>query len=114
MPEDEVVYYDFDDPNQPFVPKDTSAQAIAAAGLFALAGVSVGRERGYYYDQGVKLLTPLFSKYLVLQNGDIRSRGLLRGACHFKSKDQGVDSEIVYGDYYIVEALMRYLSVATW
>jgi unsaturated chondroitin disaccharide hydrolase len=114
LPEDGVVFYDFDDPNHPFVPKDTSAQAIAAAGLFALSEVSVGTERRYYFDQGVKLLSPLFSSYLVLQNGDIRSRGLLREACHFKAENQGVDSEIVYGDYYMIEALMRYLSITAW
>jgi len=31
-----------------------------------------------------------------------------------KAEDQGVDSEIVYGDYYMIEALMRYLSVTAW
>jgi unsaturated chondroitin disaccharide hydrolase len=111
LPEDGVVFYDFDDPNLPLVPKDTSAQAIAASGLFALAEVTVGTESRYYFDQGAELLSPLFSRYLVVQNGDIRSRGLLKGACHFKAEDQGVDSEIVYGDYYMIEALMRYLSV---
>jgi len=114
LPEDGVVFYDFDDPDLPSAPKDTSAQAIAAAGLFALAEVSAGTDRGTYYDWGVKLLGPLFTRYLVVQNGAIRSRGLLREACHFKSRDQGVGSEIVYGDYYILEALMRYLSVFTW
>jgi unsaturated chondroitin disaccharide hydrolase len=112
LPEDGVVFYDFDDPNHPLVPKDTSAQAIAAAGLFALAEVAVGTEQRYYFNQGVELLNPLFSKYLVVQN--IRSRGFLRGACHFKARDQGVDTEIVYGDYYMMEALMRYLSITAW
>jgi unsaturated chondroitin disaccharide hydrolase len=114
LPEDGVVFYDFDDPEIPQVPKDTSAQAVAAAGLFALAEVCTGIERGTYYDWGVKLLEPLYSNYLVAQNRDGLPRGLLREACHFKSRDQGVDSEIVYGDYYIVEALMRYLGITTW
>ena len=112
LPEDGVVFYDFDDPDLPAVPKDTSAQAIAAAGLFALAEITAGTERGFYFDWGEKLLSPLFSKYVLVQN--IRSRGLLREACHFKAKDQGVDSETVYGDYYMVEALMRYLSMTAW
>lgn len=95
LPEDGAVFYDFNDLDLPFVPKDTSAQAIAAAGLFDLAEVTVGKERRYYFDQGEKLLSPLFSRYLIVQNGDSRSRGLPRGACHFKAEDQGVNSEIV-------------------
>jgi len=55
LPEDGVAFYDFDDPNHPFVPKDTSAQAIAAAGLFALSEATVGAERRYYFDLGVKI-----------------------------------------------------------
>ena len=114
LPEDGVVFYDFDDPEIPEVRKDTSAQAVAAAGLFGLAELCAGIERSSYFEWGVKLLEPLFLNYLLPSNGDGHPRGFLRGGCHFKARDQGVDSEIVYGDYYLVEALMRYLGVTTW
>jgi len=115
LPEDDVAYYDFDDPAIPNVPKDTSAQAIAAAGLLALAEVVVGEEREAYFAQGEKLLAPLCSGYLIEdESGQISSRGFLKEGCYFLAEDKGVDSELIYGDYYLLEALMRCLSATMW
>lgn len=114
LPADGVVFYDCDDPGRPAVPRDTSAQAIAAAGLLALAGLSVGEERQEFQAHAARLLSPLAAGYVVLQKTSDRPRGLLREACHFKARDQGVGSDIVYGDYYMTEALMRYLSAGLW
>jgi unsaturated chondroitin disaccharide hydrolase len=115
LPEGGVVYYDFDDPAIPNVPKDTSAQAIAAAGLLALAELVVGEERELYFAQGERLLEPLCSRYLVEDKlGQVSSRGFLAGGCYFLAEGTGVDTELMFGDYYLLEALMRYLSVTVW
>lgn len=114
LPADGVAFYDFDDPERPAVPRDTSAQAIAAAGLLALAELSVGGERQDVHAQAVRLLSPLTARYVVAAEASHQPRGLLREACHFKARGEGVASEIVYGDYYLTEALMRYLSAAGW
>ncbi len=45
------MFYDFDDPDIPAAPSDTSAQAIAAAGLFAPAELTSGDERRYHYER---------------------------------------------------------------
>lgn len=115
LPEDGVVYYDFNDPAIPDVPKDTSAQAIAAAGLLALSELSAGAERMERRAQGERLLTPLCARYLVETTPDQPvPRGFLRGSCYFLARNRGVDSELIFGDYYLLESLMRYLSVAMW
>ncbi len=115
LPEDGVVYYDFNDPAAPDAPKDTSAQAIAAAGLLVLSGLTVGKERDLYFAQAERLLAPLCSRYLVEDEpGCVSSRGLLKGGCYFLAKDRGVNSELMFGDYYMLEALMKHLSAMKW
>jgi unsaturated chondroitin disaccharide hydrolase len=115
LPPDGVAPYDFDDPGAPHVPKDTSAQAITAAGLLALSEMTAGAERQFYFDQAERLLGALCAEYVVEQRpGAISSRGFLREGCYFLAKGRGVDSELIFGDYYLVEALMRYLSATLW
>jgi len=115
LPGDGVVYYDFVDPRIPDVPKDTSAQAIAAAGLLTLSDLAVGEERELCLRQGEQLLAPLCADYLVQpEPGVSTSRGFLKGGCYFWAKDRGVDSELMFGDYYMLEALVRYLAAVMW
>jgi unsaturated chondroitin disaccharide hydrolase len=115
LPADDVVYYDFGDPRIPDVPKDTSAQAIAAAGLLTLSELAVGEERALYFAQSERLLMPLVSGYLVeSEPGHRVCRGKLKGGCYFWGRNRGVDSELMFGDYYLLEALMRYLAAMAW
>ncbi|HUW14265.1 MAG TPA: glycoside hydrolase family 88 protein [Anaerolineae bacterium] len=115
VPEDGVVPYDFLDPDVPAAPKDTSAQAIAAAGLLALADLSTGQERRFLLAGAERLLAPLCDGYLAPPHPvPGRSRGLLRGGCYFLARGRGVDSELMFGDYYLVEALVRYLAFQAW
>jgi unsaturated chondroitin disaccharide hydrolase len=115
LPEDGVVYYDFGDPAIPNVPKDTSAQAIAAAGLLALAELVVGEERELYFAQGEELMASLCAAYLIENEpSQIKSRGFLKEGCYFLAEDEGVDSELIFGDYYLLETLMKYLSLTMW
>jgi unsaturated chondroitin disaccharide hydrolase len=115
LPADGVVYYDFDDPRAPEVPKDTSAQSIAAAGFLALSALSTGEDREWCLNGAQILLRPLCDAYLVRADADSPvSRGLLREGCYFWSKGRGVNSELMFGDYYMIEALTRFLCVAQW
>ncbi len=115
LPEDGVASYDFNDPTNPNASKDTSAQAIAAAGLLALANLTIGAERRTYLAQAKRLLVPLCSTYLLERPPDqIDPRGFLKGGCYFLAKDRGVNSELIFGDYYLLEALMRFLSTRLW
>lgn len=115
LPPDGVAPYDFLDPAMPHVPKDTSAQAIAAAGLLALAELSAGEERHACFRHAERLLAALCDGYLVEPApGRALSRGFLRAGCYFLARNRGVDSELMFGDYYFVEALLRYLAFEAW
>lgn len=113
VPPDGVVWHDFDDPSVPSVPKDASAQAIAAGGLVWLAEAATGGERQRWLASAEGLLRPLLERCLVAEppSADV-PRGLLGQACKSLRKGQGIVSEIVFGDYYLVDALRRWLRVA--
>jgi unsaturated chondroitin disaccharide hydrolase len=114
LPADGVAAYDFLDP-APDAPKDTSAQAIAAAGLLALAELSTGTERRGWLDHAGRLLSPLCGRYVIAPApGRETSRGFLGGGCYFLARNRGVDSELMFGDYYYLEALLRFLAFAAW
>src|SRR5690606_17665679 len=100
------VPYDFDHPTADSPPTDTSAQAIAAAGLLILAGVSTGAERQHWQMQSARLLGGLLP-YVVDQPAP---RGFLEGGCDFLALDRGVNADLIYGDYYLLEAILNYLS----
>ena len=115
LPADGVVHYDFDDPRAPNVPKDTSAQSIAAAGLLVLSELTAGQDRVWCFTGAQRLLRPLCDEYVVRADaGSTVSRGLLKHGCYFWSQGRGVDSELMFGDYYMVEALTRFLSSTSW
>lgn len=104
LPADGVVYYDFDASLTPDIPKDTSAQAVGAAGLLTLAASSVGETRQMWVAGAERLLAGLLP-YLI--EGD-EPRGFLGKGCYFLSQGRGVDSELIYGDYFLLEAIMKY------
>lgn len=106
MPANSAVPYDFDHPTADSPPTDTSAQAIAAAGLLILAGVSTGAERQHWQMQSARLLGGLLP-YVVDQPAP---RGFLEGGCDFLALDRGVNADLIYGDYYLLEAILNYLS----
>ncbi len=105
VPDDGVVFHDLDDPAIPGVPKDTSAQAIAAMGLLILARAAPeAADAGRWRDGARRLLAPLIDRHLAPE-GDGVPRGLVTNACKSLRKRQGVVSDIVFGDYYFVRAL---------
>lgn len=109
LPTDGVVFHDLDDPAAPHVPKDSSAQAIAAGGMLILAATSDHAEdAARWRDNAERLLLPLLNTCLV-STGSGPFCGLMTRACKSLRKNQGVVSEIVFGDYYLVEALRMYL-----
>lgn len=114
IPADGVVFHDLDDPSAPNVPRDTSAQAIAAGGMVTLAETSGGDERGRWLERAEQLLAPLVSRYLVaVDEAALPPRGLLSHGCKSLRKNQGLVSDIVFGDYYFVDALTRWRRLAS-
>ena len=112
LPADNVPYWDFDAPNIPNEPKDSSAAAIAASSLLELSTlVNSDAERDRYLGTAEAILESLSSN-AYLSDGTESSGILLHGTGN-KPQDSEVDVSLIYGDYYFVEALERYKSIAS-
>jgi unsaturated chondroitin disaccharide hydrolase len=106
LPADHVPLWDFDAPAGD--PKDSSAAAIAASGLIELAQLDPdGSRRGRYLTAAKQILDALSSPpYRSSVTGPPSI--LLHGT---QNKPKGVaDVGLVYGDYYYLQALARYMA----
>jgi hypothetical protein len=106
LPEDRVPYWDFRVPGIPHVPRDASAAAVAASGLIEL-GKATGGSRGRSYREAAgEMLRSLAAAYL---DTAAAARGLIRHAAGNVPAGTEVDVSLVYGDYYYIEATLRWL-----
>lgn len=104
---DLVPPYCFDDPGGANVPRDSSAAAITCAGLWILAEHAQDsslRERSR--ERAETLLRALAANYLTPQGeDDRRPRGMLLHGCYSYRAGWDTDHELVWGDYFLLEAL---------
>jgi unsaturated chondroitin disaccharide hydrolase len=107
-PADGVPPWDYDDTGETRNLPDTSAAAIAASGLFQLAGLSADPVKGQFYDQTARTcLTSLCKKHL--GEGDATWEGILKGGVYHIHKGLGVSESVMWGEYFFVEALEKAL-----
>ena len=109
-----MLYWDFNAPNIPNEKKDTSATAIAASAFLELSTlVSDPNDKEKYFKAGEKMLKSLcLPPYLAEQT---ESLAILLQMVH--SRGDSHDPEIYsfsYGEYYFVEALMRYRNLLSY
>ena len=115
LPEDKVPYWDFDaDLSQPLPwgpQKDSSAGAIAASALLDLARQSLSEERSLaYHNAALVMLDALVSpEYLAIDTPGWE--GILKHGVYHIRKNLGVDESVMWGDYFLVEALLKALEV---
>jgi unsaturated chondroitin disaccharide hydrolase len=95
VPADAVCFWDFDDPAIPDAPRDTSAAAIAAASLLKLAALGEGR----YRVAAERIVDALAERHLARHGG-------LRGGCYDQRQKLATASELIWGDYFLLEALL--------
>lgn len=108
-PEDLIPYWDYDAPNIPNEPRDASAAAILASALLELSTYSnANAER--YFSHAEKLLKSLASDQYLAKPGTNNNFILMHCTGH-KTANSEVDSPLIYGDYYFLEALLRYKSL---
>lgn len=109
VPDDYVPYWDFDAPQAGDTPRDSSAAALCAAGLWALSGVVKDKQRAARFrTTALKTLDSLTARYLAA--GDTRANGrILVHATTWKSRGLGVDESLIVGDYYYLELLLKTL-----
>jgi hypothetical protein len=107
MPADKVPYWDFDAPGIPNVPRDSSAAAIMSSALLEL-GKSVDVETGKSYttfaEQQIRSLASPAYRAPLGENGCF----LLMHATGNLPQGVEIDVPIIYGDYYFLEALLRW------
>jgi unsaturated chondroitin disaccharide hydrolase len=112
LPADHVPYWDFQAPGIPNQPRDTSAAAIAASGLLELSTLAAdAAARNRYRSAAIDILTALCSPAYLAEGST--SHGILLHGVGNKPAASEVDVSLIYGDYYFLEALLRYRSLAT-
>jgi unsaturated chondroitin disaccharide hydrolase len=95
---------DWDEPN-PAVPYESSAAAIAAGGLWQLAGLVRDQSKARSYaSYALRTLTRLCERDF-LSAGDPNQEGLLRHGIYHEGKGLGVDESVMWGDYWFLDAL---------
>lgn len=103
LPKDLVPYYDFDAPEIPNAPRDASAAAVIASGLYELSGYS--KNAKLYHNTADKIVTNLTNAYRspIGENYGF----LLLHSTGSKPSNSEVDVPLNYADYYYLEALLR-------
>ncbi|WP_343039271.1 glycoside hydrolase family 88 protein [Microvirga makkahensis] len=100
-----VPPWDFDDP-APRPVLDSSASAMMAAVLVDLAHLHPEEDqRIFWRGEAERLPSGLCSEFLAT---DQAHRGILKKACYSKPHNVGVESAVMFGDYFF-EAIMRLL-----
>lgn len=95
---------DFDEP-APRRTYESSAAAIAAAGLWQLAGLLADSEASRRYaDHALATLRRLCDPEF-LASGDPAWEGILRHAVYHEDRGLGVDESVMWGDYFFLDAL---------
>jgi unsaturated chondroitin disaccharide hydrolase len=98
-----IPFWDFDDPAIPEAPLDTAAAAVAASALLDMAALHPDPQRAASWRQrALDILTALCERHLATEAAH---RGLLRHGCYSRPHKQGVDSAVMFGDFFFAEAL---------
>jgi len=108
LPDDCIPYWDYDFVNGN-EPRDSSAACIAACGLHEMCRFLTDDEpdKAIFESAGAQMLEAVIDNC----TGDIGTKydGLICHVTHAKPQGQGIDECAVYGDYFYLEALLRYL-----
>jgi len=104
LPNDHIPFWDFNVSNGS-EPRDSSAAAIASAGLWLLSSQGIDKKLSNQFQQASlaitsSLLTPSYF------NSDLNYPALLLHATGNKPSEKEVDTSLIYADYYFIEALL--------
>lgn len=115
MPEDMVPYWDMkapgtERPDNTDVPRDASAAALIASGLYELAEyVDTDRKLAYRHAAD-KILSSLSSDIYSADSDELEGFLLRHSTGHYLAGSE-IDVPLVYADYYYLEALLRMRNV---
>jgi len=107
LPEDNVVYWDFDAPVHADTKRDSSGSAIAAAGLIELLShLDAGDpDRAFLEDGLQRSMKGLVEGYATI--GQPEAEGFLEHGSYSVRGGNAPDDYMIWGDYYYLEALVR-------
>ncbi|GAA4856256.1 glycoside hydrolase family 88 protein [Paenibacillus vulneris] len=107
LPEDDVVYWDFNVPVQEGTYRDSSASAITAAGLIELLShLDANDADRKFLEEGLeRSLKGLIKGYATIGQPD--AEGFLEHGSYHVRGDNAPDDYMIWGDYYYLEALVR-------
>jgi unsaturated chondroitin disaccharide hydrolase len=106
LPDDLVPYWDFQAPNVPDEPRDSSAAAIAACGLLDIAALTSDRSRAERYaEAGRATVESLAARYTSEDRPN--EQGVLLHAVYHRPRNHGVDCSLIWGDFYYTKALAK-------
>ncbi len=107
LPGDKIPYWDFQAPGIPNEPRDVSAAAIAASAMFELSGfVKDAGLQKKYYTAAVSILDALMRKPYFAEGS--KESCILQYGVGNKPAGREVETSLIYGDYYFIEAIMRF------
>ena len=107
LPEDKVPYWDFDSPNIPDDFRDSSAAAVIASALLELSSYSDTELAEEYFSVAEKQLCTLASDVYTAEP-ETNGCFILKHGVGNMPADSEIDAPLSYGDYYYIEALLRY------
>jgi unsaturated chondroitin disaccharide hydrolase len=108
LPEDYVAHWDFRAAESlEHEERDTSAAACTASGLIELAGFLPDTEGAVYRRAADRMLLSLTQHYGTWEQSD--HQAILLEGTGSKPSGQNVNTSLIYGDYYYVEAIAKLL-----
>ncbi|MDR2008074.1 MAG: glycoside hydrolase family 88 protein [Alphaproteobacteria bacterium] len=107
---DYIALVDFKSPSSPVL-YDTSATLCAACGLLELAQYVDADKKQYYTDMAFKIIASTAAKYA---DWNPQQDGLIGGGAVAYHDKSGHNINLIYGDYFFVEALLRLLKRDTF
>ncbi|MBV8896370.1 MAG: hypothetical protein JO051_07655, partial [Acidobacteriaceae bacterium] len=103
-PVDGIPPWDYNAPPENRSLLDTSAAAIAAAGMLRLCrSISDPMKGHFYWSTAIHILRNLCTGYLAA--GDSEWEGVLKGGVYHLPKGLGVDESVMWGEYFFIEAV---------
>lgn len=108
-PADGIPPWDFNAPAEQRSQLDTSAAAIAAAGLLRLCRLLPDTVKGHFYwSTALRILQSLCQGHL--GDTDPSWEGILKGGVYHIHKNLGVNESVMWGEYFFIEAVEHALN----
>lgn len=111
LPPDYVPYWDYNAPNIPNAPRDASAAAIMSSAFIELSGYVHGNFHNEFLNAAKHMINSLSSPKFRAKSVGANHGFILKRGVGNKPADSEVTVPLVYGDYYYVEANLRYLDL---